>query len=89
MSKLKVRAMSAVIPKADIDRGHWNVRFVPIADIIYSITSSARPSSDGGDTEAECFGSREIYDQFHLGDLLHRQVGGLLALEDAADVDAN
>ena len=35
--------MSAVTPKADIDRRHGNVRFVPTADICqpYSITSSA------------------------------------------------
>jgi hypothetical protein len=25
--------MSAITPKVDIDRGHWNVRFGPIADI--------------------------------------------------------
>jgi hypothetical protein len=25
--------MSGVPPKADIDQGHWDVRFVPLADI--------------------------------------------------------
>ena len=40
--------MSAVTPKADIQRV-VNVRFVPIGDMVpYSITSSARASSVGG-----------------------------------------
>src|SRR5262249_9021146 len=50
-----VRVMSALPPKADIDRPGHNVRFVPEADILrcgsewrYSITSSARRSNDGG-----------------------------------------
>jgi hypothetical protein len=29
----KVRPMSGLPPKADIDRGCWDVRFVPIVDI--------------------------------------------------------
>ncbi|MGB8095351.1 MAG: hypothetical protein WCF62_32330, partial [Pseudolabrys sp.] len=49
--------MSALPPKADIPRSLFDVRFVPIADIGtntvgrlvgYSITSSARATSDGG-----------------------------------------
>ncbi|MGB9397364.1 MAG: hypothetical protein WCB32_21540, partial [Pseudolabrys sp.] len=38
------------VRKADIDRRLGDVRFVPETDIglIYSITSSARPSSDMG-----------------------------------------
>ena len=52
----------------------------------YSITSSARASSDGGTVEAERLGSLEVDHQFVLGRRLHRQVGGLLALEDAIDV---
>ena len=36
--------------------------------------------------EAERLGGLEIYDQLVLGRRLHRQVGGLLALEDAIDV---
>jgi hypothetical protein len=39
----------ALPPKADIERCPRNVRFVPIADMIYhSITSSARTSMLGG-----------------------------------------
>ena len=48
-------AMSALPPKADIGTHSWDVRFVPKADILrcgkerrYSITSSARASSDCG-----------------------------------------
>ena len=52
----------------------------------HSITSSARASSVGGTVEAERFGGLEIDDQLELGRLLHRQVGGLLALEDAIDI---
>jgi len=45
----KPRAVSASPPKADIDRGRHAVRFVPIADMgPYSITSSARESTDDG-----------------------------------------
>ena len=55
-SKLqRVRLMSALPPKADIDGNDGNVRFVPKADILrcgkqdaYSITSSARASNVGG-----------------------------------------
>ena len=38
--------------------------------------------------EAERLGGLEVDDQLELGGLLDRQVGGLLALEDAVDVDA-
>ena len=54
--------------------------------IRYSITSSARASSVGGTVEAERLGSLEVDDQLVLGRRLHRQVGWLLALEDAVDV---
>ena len=53
---------------------------------LYSITSSARASSVGGTVEAERLGGLEIDDQLVLGRRLHRQVGGLLALEDAIDI---
>ena len=45
------KVMSALPPKADMCSATRHVRFVPIADIaanVYSITSSARASSDGG-----------------------------------------
>jgi hypothetical protein len=41
-----------------------------------------------GHVEAERFGGLEIDDQLDFRDLLHRQVGRLLALEDAARMDA-
>src|SRR6516164_6940188 len=37
--------------------------------------------------EAERLGSLEVDYQFVLGRCLHRKVGGLLALEDAADIN--
>src|SRR5262245_26414532 len=41
--------MSALLPKADMCGANEHVRYGPIADISrYSITSSARDSSDGG-----------------------------------------
>ena len=52
----------------------------------YSITSSARASNCGGTVEAKCLGGFQIDDQFELGRLLDRQIGGLFALEDAIDV---
>ena len=55
---------------------------------LHSITSSARASSDGGMVEAERLGGLEVDDQLELGRLHHRQVGGLFALENPADVDA-
>ena len=49
---------------------------------LHSITSSARASSDGRHVEAECLRRLEIDDQFELGRLHDRQVGGLRALQD-------
>ena len=54
----------------------------------HSITSSARASSVGGTVEAEGLGGLEIDRQLVLGRRLHRQIGRLLALEDAVDVEA-
>ena len=53
---------------------------------VYSITSSARASSGRRHGEAERLGSLEIDYQLVLGRRLHRQVGGLLALENAIDI---
>ena len=52
----------------------------------YSITSSARASSDRRHVEAERLRGLEVDDGVELGRRLHRQVGRLLALEDAIDV---
>ena len=54
----------------------------------YSITSSARPSSDTGTSMPSAFAVFEVDYQLDLGDLLHREVGGLFALQDATRIDA-
>ena len=60
---------------------------MPIADIgAYSITSSARASTIGGTVKAECLRGLEVDDQLVLVRQLHRQIGWLLALEDAVDI---
>ena len=55
----------------------------------YSITSSARASSAGGNGEAERPGGAEIDHQLEFGWLQHRQIGRLGALEDATGIDAS
>ena len=52
----------------------------------YSITSSARASTEGRHFKAERLGGLEVDHQFVLGRRLHRQVGRFLAPEDAIDV---
>ena len=52
----------------------------------YSITSSARASTRRRHGEAERLRGLEIDHQLEFGRRLHRQVGRLLALEDAIDV---
>ena len=52
----------------------------------HSITSSARPSTVGGMVKPQRLGGLEVDDQLVLGRRLHRQVGRLLALEDAINV---
>ena len=53
----------------------------------HSITSSARASSDGGTSRPSAFAVLRLITSSNLVGCLHRQVGGLLALEDAVDVD--
>ena len=65
----------------------WDVRFVPTADIL--LDHFVRASDQRvGDVDAERFRCFEINNQLDLGDLLDGQIGRLLALEDAARVDA-
>ena len=52
----------------------------------HSITSSARASSDGGTSRPSALAVLRLIDQLVLGRRLHRQVGRLLALEDAVDI---
>ena len=52
----------------------------------HSMTSSAIARSIGGIVKAERLGGLEVDHQLVLGRRLHRQVGRLLALEDAIDV---
>jgi hypothetical protein len=67
-TSLFAQVMSALPPKADIERHDRHVRFVPKADIriaaklSYSITSSARASSTEG-----------VDDQLELARLHHRR----------------
>ena len=86
------KGMSALPPKADMCGALAHVCFVPIADYapqqsaLYSITSSARASKRRRHGEAERLGGLEIDHQLVLGRSLDRQIGRLLALEDAIDV---
>ena len=52
----------------------------------YSITSSARASNGRRHVEAERLGGLEVDQQFVLCWRLHRQIGGLLTLEDAVNI---
>ena len=52
----------------------------------HSITSSARASSDGGTSRPSALAVLRLMTSSILGRRLHRQVGRLLALEDAIDV---
>ena len=63
-----------------------DIRFVPIADMSHSITSSARAIERRRYREAKRLGGLEVDDQFIPDRCLHWQVGRLLALEDAVDV---
>jgi hypothetical protein len=71
--------MSALPPKADIDRRLWNVRFVPIAAICsfdYLVGAGEQGYRHGN---PERLDGLKIDDQLDFRDLLHRQVsGGLL-----------
>ena len=52
----------------------------------HSITSSARASTDGGTVRPSALAVLRLITSLVLGRRLHRQVGRLLAFEDAVDV---
>ena len=54
----------------------------------HSITSSARASSVGGTVRPSALAVLRLITSSNLVGCSHRQVGGLGALEDAADIDA-
>src|SRR5262245_4530766 len=80
--------MSALPPKADMCGAKWHVRFGPIADIrlvsFDDLVGAAKHRRR--QRKAEHLGRFEIDYQLVLGRRLYRQVGWLLALEDAIDV---
>jgi hypothetical protein len=79
--------MSALPPKADIDHEGGNVRFVPKADIASSLNYLVGAGEHGlRNSQTERLRGLEINHQLVLGWRLHRQVGRLLAPEDAIDV---
>ena len=55
---------------------------------LHSITSSARASSVGGTSRPSALAVLRLMTSSNLVGCMHRQVGRLLALEDAADIDA-
>ena len=67
--------------------GEVSLSYLPLAQP-HSITSSARASSVRRNFEAERLGGLEVDHQLELGRRLHRQVGRLLAFEDAVDIAA-
>src|SRR5262249_51322048 len=82
------KVMSALPLKADMCSAHAHVCFGPIADIrphsIDQFISAAEQRLRHD--EAERLGGREVDYKLILGRRLHRQVGRLLALEDAIDI---
>src|SRR5262250_1587589 len=87
-SGLPQTVMSALPPKADMCGARAYVCFGPIADIrphsIDQFISAAEQRLRHD--EAERLGGREVDYKLILGRRLHRQVGRLLALEDAIDI---
>src|SRR5262245_29284787 len=79
--------MSALSHFADSSRTFREVREVPGSDVskcrLHSITSSGRVNLLGGNFQAKCFGSLDVEHAFVFRRSLHREVGWLLAFQDA------
>src|SRR5215472_18522485 len=79
--------MSALPPKADIGTQSRNVRFVPKADICSAAKERLFDHFVGDgehawrNGETECLRGFQVDHQIELSRLHHRQIGGLLALE--------
>jgi hypothetical protein len=72
------RTVSALLPKADMCGAAKDVRYGPIADIepLYSITSSARASSEGGIVIPRAFAVlRLITSSYFVGSCTGRSAG--------------
>jgi len=84
--------MSALPPKADIERHDWHVRLVPKAD--FRIAADLFDHLVGGheqcvgNCEAERLGRLQVDDKLEFGRLLKWRVAGFFAAEDAVDVAA-
>jgi hypothetical protein len=55
-------------------------------ELLYNLVSDGEDA--GRNVEAESLCGFEVDDKIELGGLLHWQVGGLLSLEDATDIDS-
>jgi hypothetical protein len=90
-------SMSALPPKADIGRQQLDVRFGPgtdsctaancapqIAKLLNHVVGALLELERN--VNADCLCGLEVDHQFVLGRRLHRQIGRLLALENAIDV---
>ena len=76
-----VRLMSALPPKADVDRHRCDVRFVPKADfplILFDQFVGAAEQRHWN-SEAERLGGLKVDDQLEFGRPLNRQIGRLVA----------
>ena len=54
--------------------------------LLHSITSSARASSDGGTSRPSALAVLRLITSSNFVGCLHRQIGRLLAFEDAVDI---
>jgi hypothetical protein len=81
-------------PKADLDRRHWNVRFVPIAADSCTAAKQHRLLDDLvrqraqliRHSQSECFGGLHVDHQLELDWSLDRKLARLLAFEDTVGI---